>query len=48
MKPVNKFALLLLLVTAVIFTACNKNYYSGGGGKSKYCGCPGSKGNGGW
>lgn len=46
MKPINKIALLLLIATAFLFTACNKNYT--GGGKSKYCGCPGQKGNGGW
>jgi len=48
MKPVNKIALYLLLAVTVLFTACNKNYYSGGGKSSKYCGCPGQKSNGGW
>lgn len=48
MNKANKIALLVLMVVAVLFTACNKNYYSGGGKSSKYCGCPGQKSTGGW
>ena len=43
MKTINKIALLLLLTGAVIFSACNKNYYSGTG-KGSNCGCPSHKG----
>ncbi|HUR64957.1 MAG TPA: hypothetical protein VMZ03_01285 [Chitinophagaceae bacterium] len=46
MKQTSKIALLVLLIASVFFTACNRNY--SGGGKSKYCGCPGQKANGGW
>jgi len=44
MKTINKIALLLLLAGAVLFTACNKNYYSGNGKGGKNCGCPATKG----
>ncbi|MBL7732711.1 MAG: hypothetical protein JNM88_16155 [Chitinophagaceae bacterium] len=47
MKHLNKIVLALLLLT--FLAACNRNNYSGGGSKkSKYCGCPGQKSNGGW
>jgi hypothetical protein len=48
MKTINKIALLLLLTGIVALTACNKNYYSGSGKGGKNCGCPGSKGMGGY
>jgi predicted small secreted protein len=48
MIKANKIALILLMVAALLFTACNKNYYSGNGKSSKNCGCPSQKSNGGW
>lgn len=44
MKTINKIALIVLLFGVVIMTACNKNYYSGGGKGGKNCGCPSHKG----
>ena len=48
MKQLNKLALLVLLTATVLFASCNKNHYSGAGKGGKNCGCPASKGNGGW
>lgn len=44
MKPINKIVLFVLLFGALLFTACNKNYYSGSGKGGKNCGCPSNKG----
>lgn len=44
MKANNKYGFLLLLMLALLFTACNKNYYSGSGKGGKNCGCPSRKG----
>ena len=46
MKTINKIILALLVV--VFLAACNKNYYSGAGKGGKNCGCPGTKGSGGY
>jgi predicted small secreted protein len=48
MKRFNYTALLLLLAITIVFTACNRNYYSGNGKANKNCGCPGQKGGSGW
>ena len=46
MKTINKIVVALLMI--VFLAACNKNYYSGGGKGGKNCGCPSSKGMGGF
>ncbi|MFN8288793.1 MAG: hypothetical protein U0U70_00925 [Chitinophagaceae bacterium] len=48
MKTISKIALLLVLTAAVMFASCSKNYYSGSGKGGKGCGCPSTKGGGGW
>jgi predicted small secreted protein len=44
MRNINKIALIVLLISSVLFTACNRNYYSGSGKGGKNCGCPSTKG----
>jgi hypothetical protein len=48
MKTLNKIALLLLVAGMVVVSSCNKNYYSGSGKGGKNCGCPATKGMGGF
>ncbi len=43
MKKSNTIALVFLFAAAVLFSACNRNYYSGNG-KGSGCGCPNTKG----
>ena len=40
MKTTTKIVGVVLLASALFLTACNRNYYSGTGKKSKNCGCP--------
>jgi hypothetical protein len=44
MKAINKLILFVLFIGIVLFSACNKNYYSGSGKGGKNCGCPSHKG----
>lgn len=44
MRPINKTFFALLILLAVLFTACSKNYYSGSGKGGRGCGCPATKG----
>lgn len=46
MKIISKIALAVLVI--VFLAACNKNYYSGSGKGGKNCGCPSTKGMGGY
>lgn len=43
MKKTYSITLLLFFAAAVLFSACNRNYYSGTG-KGSGCGCPNTKG----
>lgn len=44
MRNINKLALIVLIISTGLFTACNRNYYSGSGKGGKNCGCPSTKG----
>jgi len=48
LNKMNKIVLLFLLAGMIIAAGCNRNYYSGSGGKGKDCGCPANKGMGGY
>lgn len=44
MKKINTITMLLLLAGMILFSACNRNYYSGTGKGGGGCGCPNTKG----
>lgn len=46
MKIISKITLAVMVM--VFLAACNKNYYSGSGKGGKNCGCPSTKGMGGY
>ena len=48
MRKIHKIALACLLAGVMLISACNKNYYSGTGKGGGGCGCPNTKGMGGY